>query len=483
MIFFKDFFEISTIKNIFNFKVYRILQNTLIQSFLSTIVSFIIALIPAYYISKKENFVSNLLESSLFIPFFFPPISTVVSFSIILNLPFMKSLNISYSLIAIVIAHSFYNSPIFVKYIGEALRKIPISIKEQSQLEGFSKFYLFQKIELPIIFPSILRGFFLVFTYSFTSFVIVLSLGNIKYSTFEVAIVKTLMSSFDFSKAMGFAIIQLVVLGIINYLTSNINDYELEEQPKGKGKINFWILIGSLIYLIFEYSIIFVGLTASFFDYYKSKFDFSKLVVIFSQKFNEKFPVIISMRNSIFVGIIVAFLTIAVAYILLKNKSKISNLIILSSIGISAAFLAMTLLYLNVLYRVSFPILVIVGQLLIAVPIGYSFMYQHITGFDKSIIEAANLAGANTFKTFINVELPLLKPIFVSTFLQIFAIVYGEFTIVYTMQMQDYFPLASVVNYQIASQKLLPESAAFSATNVIIIFLLFWIAKRIKANH
>ena len=279
---------------------------------------------------------------------------------------------------------------------------------------------------------------------------------------------------------MGFAIIQLSILGIINYVTSNLENYQLEEQPKSNEKVGIWIFIGSITYLIFEFSIIFIGLTASFFDYYKNKFDFSKLMRIFSAEFNQKFPVIISMRNSIFVGIVVSILTVLIVYILLKNKNKFSNLVVISSIGISAAFLAMTLLYLNILFRINFPILVIIGHLLIAVPIGYSFMYQHITGFDKSLIEAANIGGASVCKTFIHIEFPLLKSIFLSTFLQIFAIIYGEFTIVYTMQMQDFFPLASVINYQISSQKLLPESAAFSATNVLIIFALFWLAKKSK---
>lgn len=480
VVFFKDFFEFSTISNIFNFKTFRILKNTLIQSFLSTIMSFVIALVPAYFISIKKNILSNIIESSLFIPFFFPPISTIVSFSIILNIPFIKQLNISYTLTAIVIAHSFYNSPIFVKYIGEALRKIPINIKEHSQLDGFPKTYLFFKIELPIIMPSILRAFFLVFTYSFTSFVIVLTLGNIRYSTFEVAIVKTLLSSLDFSKALGFAVIQLVFLSMINYFTTNIEEYQLEEQEPQNSSTNLWVWLASISYIFFEFSIIIIGLTASFYDFFNNKFNLYPLVKIFTNSFNKKYPVLISMRNSVIIGIFVSTATVLIVYIILRYKSRFTNFVVLSSMGISSVFLAMTLLYLNILYRINFPILVIAGYLLIAIPIAYSFMYQHITGFDKSIIEAANLDGANSFHTFINIEFPLLRPILLSTFLQIFAIIYGEFTIVYTMQMNDYFPLASVVNYQISSQKLFPESAAFSTINVIIIFALFWLSKKIK---
>ena len=479
LIFFKDFLNIKDMKGLIELRTIKILWNTSYQSFLSTIFAFLISLIPIYYIGRHKNKISDLIESTLFIPFFFPPISAVIAFSLIYSTGIFKNLEILYTLKAIVIAHIFYNSPIFVKYIGEALRRIPKEINEQARLEGASNKKIFFAIELPIILPSILRAFFLVFTYCFTSFAIVLSLGNIKYSTLEVSIVRVLMSSFNFSKALGYAFIQFAMLSMINYLTTTFDEYVLEENNEKDKRTPFLFSLFSLFYLFFEYLIVFIGIVISFYNFYTNKIEFTGIINILSKEFNKKYPVLLSIANSIFISTIVSFFTVIFVYILLKNKTKFTNFIILSTMGISSAFLAMSLLYLNISCSVPYPILVGTGYFLIAVPIGYSFMYQHIRGFNFEILEASQLDGANSFKTFIYIEFPLLKKIFLGSFLQIFAIVYGEFTIAYTMQMQSNFPIASVVNFSLASKKMFQESGAFSALNILIIFGVFWMSKKV----
>jgi len=70
------------------------------------------------------------LESAIFIPFFLPPVSTVIAFSLLFSTSGLLSrlgihIPILYTMWAILVAHAFYNSPIFVKYIGAALRTIP----------------------------------------------------------------------------------------------------------------------------------------------------------------------------------------------------------------------------------------------------------------------------------------------------------------------------------------------------------------------
>ncbi|OQY09123.1 MAG: ABC transporter permease [Fusobacteriia bacterium 4572_132] len=479
LIFFKDFLNIGDMKKVIELKTLKILWNTLYQSFLSTIIAFLISLIPTYYIARHKNKISELIESTLFIPFFFPPISTIIAFSIIYSIGIFKTLEILYTLEAIIIAHIFYNSPIFVKYIGEALRKIPKEIVEQAKLEGATNTKIFFLIELPIILPSILRAFFLVFTYCFTSFAIVLSLGNIKYSTLEVSIVRVLMSSFNFSKALGYAFIQFIMLSIINYLTTTFDEYILEENNEKDKGTPFLISLFSLIYLCFEYGIVFIGIIVSFYNFYTNRIEFTGVINIFSLEFNKKYPVLLSILNSILISTVVSLITVIFVYILLKNKTKFTNFIILSTMGISSAFLAMSLLYLNISFFVPYPILIGVGYFLIAVPIGYSFMYQHIRGFDFEIIEASQIDGANNLQSFIYIEFPLLKNIFLGSFLQIFAIVYGEFTIAYTMQMQSSFPIASVINFSLASKKMFQESGAFSALNILLIFGLFWMSKKV----
>ncbi|PWJ95249.1 thiamine transport system permease protein [Oceanotoga teriensis] len=483
----KDFFKIDSLNYIKDSYYLRILLNTIIQALLSSVFSFIVAIVPAIYVSKSKSILSKILEASIFIPFFFPPISAVIAFSLIYsNYGILNNLgmniNIMYTLKGVVMAHIFYNSPIFVKYISSSIRSIPNNIIENAELEGSNKIKLFLKIQIPMIFPSILRAFFLVFTYSFTSFAIVMSIGGLRYSTLEVAISNALRGNLDFSKALSLAILQFIILLILNIFTTTNENYEIEYKTYDK-KVNKILLIGALIYFIFEYSIIITGILSSVYDFINMKFDIEGLKNIFSTEFNNKYPVIKSIINSLSISFISAITSTLIAYIILKNYTKFSNIIILSTLGISSAFLATSLLYMNILYNINYVILLVIGFILITIPISYSFLYQHVLGFKKEILEAGAIDGANKLKIFTKIELPILFPILISTFMQIFAIIYGEFTITYTMQLRDYLPLVSVVNFTISSSRLIKESSALSAINVLIIFMLFLISNKIQTKY
>jgi len=103
-----------------------------------------------------------------------------------------------------------------------------------------------------------------------------------------------------------------------------------------------------------------------------------------------------------------------------------------------------------------------------------------VTKLPQDIKEAARVDGAGSLKIFTHIELPILKNIFISVFLQIFAIIFGEFTITYTMQKGNIFPLTSLTNYSLALNKMFLESAALSSLNLIIIIILFIVGESIK---
>ncbi|BDU50224.1 ABC transporter permease [Haliovirga abyssi] len=477
--FLKDFFKVSELIKLFNYKLLKILYYTVLQSAISTVGAFVISLAPAYFFSKKENLLSKLLGSTIVIPFFFPVVSAIVSFSIIFSFPLLKKIGLMYSFWAIIIVHIFYNSPIYVKYLGEGLKKIPRNIIEEAEIIGAKKRDIFFKIELPILASAILKATFLVFTYCFMSFAVVLALGGIKYSTFEVAIVTSLMGEFNFSKAFIYAFIQFLFLFLFNSLLNRVGNenYELGMENKKEKKINVIILIISIFYLMFEFGVIIISVIYSFYDFFNSRFDFSAVNRVFFGDISKKFRVYSSFWNSISISFFVAFIVVIFVYLILKNKNKFISKFVVAAISISPAFLAMALLYMNILFDINFFILLFWGYLLITVPIGYSFLYQHITGFDKEIIEAAKLDGATNFKMFYYIEAPILFPVFIGTFLQLFAIIYGEFTLAYAMQVQEYVPLVSILNYSLSSRRLFKESAVISAVNIVIILSIFVISE------
>lgn len=483
LIFFvRDFFQMGEIKNLDYAEYFKLFKISLLQGVVSVFFSTLVALVPAYYMSYRKNTLTKLLEGLIFIPFFFPTISTVVAFTLIFNLPILKDFYILYTLKAIVIANVFYNSPIMIKYLSQGMRNIPRNVVEAGKIDGLGEIGIFFKIKLPLIFPQVFRGMFLVFIYTFASFGVVLALGGIKYSNFEVEIANTLLRDANFTKALALGAFQFLFLIAINLLGELYSPYELEGEFREK-KVSSGVFIYSAVYLILESSVVLIGIFYGFYNYYTNKFSLEGFFKLFNDSFNVSYPVLEGIRNSLILASITPIFVILFTYLLLKNFTKVSSAIIFSTMGFSSAFLGITLIYLNILYGIKLWILLVIGYFLITVPIAYSFMYQYVREFPKDILDLTKVDGLSTIKTFLYIECPILKNVFLGTYLQIFAIILGEFTISYSMQLGRDFPTIALVNYSLFSDKKLLEGAALSSVNIIIVVLLFYISNKITEKE
>lgn len=473
--FFRDFVDFNSI-NFANVN-YNFLKNSLIQGVLSVLFSFFIGIIPAYYSAYSRGKLASALEKLFFIPFIFPPISAVISFTIIFNWSFIKKLGVNYSLTAIIIANCFYNSPIFIKYISEGLKRIPKEIEEAALTEGVSTSELFFKIKLPLILPQVFKGGFLVFLYSFTSFILVIALGGLRHSTLEAEIASTLTGSSDFSKIVLLGVLQSLVMIFLNYSSLKVYEYELNGEPyiKKTGKI---LKIFSCFYFILESIIITIPLLFSFFNIYTGKISFEHYITIFSRDFNLQFPVVKSILNSVLLAGISGVIVVTLGYLIIKFYNKFTEIIIFFTMGISNGFLGILLIYMNILFDIPLPLLLFQGYILISLPLAYSFLYQYVKKFNKSITEAAFIDGANWWRRFIYIEFPIMRKLFLGIYLQIFALLLGEFTMGYTMQIINYFPTLPLVNYQLISSKKFLESSALNSVVLLFLIGIFYLSQR-----
>jgi thiamine transport system permease protein len=356
-------------------------------------------------------------------------------------------------------------------------------IFEASQLDGASALKRIMTIDFKLILPSLLKAFFLVFTYSFMSFAVVLNLGGIQFSTIEVSIANALRGQFDFSKAFFYAIFQFGILFILNYICSSVlkDTYENSEPQKLTILTSPFEKIIAFVYCFFEYMIIFIGLSGIVFNWHEGTFSLKHFLNLFSEKLNRKFDIVRSILNSIIISSVTAAISTFIGYWLVNLRAKLTDYMILPILGISSAFMAMALLYMNILYDIPYALLIVAGYILISVPLAYSFLFQNVRGFRQELIEAAYMDGSGKIRAFISIKLPILLPTFLAVFFQIFAVIYGEFTISYTMQIRDFFPLASVVNYSLSAHRYYLESQAFAAFNTIIVFLMFWLSSFVQS--
>lgn len=480
--FMKDFFHLKEIKSLNFYENFELFKISLVQGILSVIFSIIIAIIPAYYMSYKKNALTKILEGLIFIPFFFPTISTVVAFTLIFNLPILKDFNVLYTLKAIILANVFYNSPIMIKYMSEGMRNIPKNIIEAAKIDGLNEVNIFFKIKLPLMFPQVFRGMFLVFIYTFASFGIVLALGGIRYSNLEVEIANTLLKDANFSKALVLGVVQFLFLIILNLTGDLYPPYELQNDFREK-KIPISITLWSIVYLLLEFLVVLIGIFYGFYNYYTGSFSLEGFYRLFSNDFNVYYPVLQGIRNSLLLASITPIFVIIFTYLLLKNFTKVTSAIVFSTMGFSSAFLGIALIYINILYDVKLWILLVIGYFLVTVPIAYSFMYQYVREFPKDILDLAKIDTLSPLKTFLLVECPILKNVFLGTYLQVFAIILGEFTISYSMQLGRDFPTIALVNYSLFSGKKFLEGAALSSVNIVIVVILFYLSNKITEKE
>lgn len=482
---FRDFFSADSFHSLLNeSRIYRIAGFTAWQAFISALVSFLIALLPAVYCSRSKGILSSILSSTIFIPFFFPAVSCVAAFSILFShagffAHFGLNLGMLYSFKGIILAHAFYNSPIFVKYLSEALRAVPQELIDEAKSNGASSLKVFFFVELPLVLPACARAFFLVYTFSFSSFAVILGIGGMSYATMEVEIAAVMRSTLDFSRALSLALVQYIIIAALSFGTSLFHSYELSSS-EGKKPHTAPLLSGfAVMYCIFEFGIVGIALGASIFDFRTASFDISPFINLFSGSFNERFNVIRSLADSAILASLGSAAAVAIAFVLAKRGTRFSRAVIYSSVGVSSAFLAVALLYTHILSGFAAGLFVCAGYILIAVPIVFSFLQYHLSVFNTSYGEECRVMGGSRFQMFRYIEFPLLIPVIVSAFLQAFALLAGEFTLAYTMQINDTVPLASITVFSLDSARFLREGAALSTILLLFIAVLCFASSRI----
>ena len=115
----------------------------------------------------------------------------------------------------ILIAHVFYNYAIIVRGVGAYWERIDPALEDAARSLGASRLQTFHTITLPLLRPAIASTSALVFLFSFTSFGVVLLLGDINHSTIEVEIWRQTTAYLRLDIASSLAVLQLIGVGVI----------------------------------------------------------------------------------------------------------------------------------------------------------------------------------------------------------------------------------------------------------------------------
>lgn len=196
---------------------------TAFQAFLSTLFSLILGFPLGWFLTRYRFPGKGLIQAFTLAPFALPPITVALGFFLFFgNTGYFNNalraafglpeppLRLLYSLWAIVLAHAFYNAPVFARFVHAGWSSLDPTMEEACAVLGVSRFRSFFTVILPLLLPTIFSAASLVFVLCFLSFAIPLSLGGARYATLEVGIYLYARVHLDFPRAAALGLLQLL---------------------------------------------------------------------------------------------------------------------------------------------------------------------------------------------------------------------------------------------------------------------------------
>lgn len=448
----------------------RPLLFTLWQAFLSTVLTLVIGL-PAAYLFAKFDFPGRKgLRALSLLPFILPTVVVATAFNTLLgprgwlNLILMDLFNLSNpplsllnSLPGILLAHVFYNTSIVIRLVENSLTRLNPHFEEAARALGANPWRVFREVSLPLLSPSILSATLLVFLFDFTSFGVVLMLGGPQYATLEVEIYNQAMNRFNLPMASLLSIIQLAVTLLITSLQNRIStprygkaalSAESKTRVKAKTRLEkLYVAVSVILLLILFVAPILSLVSRSLITMEAERGERGEIETGFTLRYytelfqNRSGSVfyanpLAAIRNSLVFSLltmlIASLLGLLSAYALAGSGRLTRFLEPLFMLPLGASAVILGLGFLISFNRAAwvggrFPILIPIAHSLIALPFVVRTILPAIRVIPASLREAAQSMGANPWRVFREVDLPILLRAIIVSLAFSFTISLGEF--------------------------------------------------------
>ena len=440
-------FSFSAFERIFQMPTFtKSITNTLKVGFLVGILSTLVGLLFAYvevYV-RMNKAVGGLFKVVSTLPVVSPPF--VLSLSMILLFGRSGLItrhllgiydNSVYGYWGIVIVQTLTFFPVCYMMLKGLLKNIDPSLEEAARDMGASRWKVFTSVTLPLILPGLGNAFLVTFIESIADFANPMLIGG-SYDTLATTIYLQITGSYDKVGAAAMA----VVLLCITLLMFAVQKYYLERKTAatltGKAsrarmliedrsvKIPLTILCSATaLFVIMMYLCVPIG---ALFPTWGYKFfpltgKWFKLVFTSYHGLEAFWD---SFRLSLIAAPITALLSMIISYLVVKRKFKSKGFI--EAVSMLAMAVPGTVLgvgyirgFSGGLFRTGFlqglygtAAILIIVFVVRSLPTGTRSGISALRQIDKSIEESAYDMGANSFRVFMTVTLPLIKDSFLS---------------------------------------------------------------------
>ena len=434
-------------KRIFAMKTFRTaITNTLKVGFTVGVFSTIIGLLFAYvevYVKVRTRFMGGLFQVVSMLPVVSPPfvlsLSMIMLFGkagIITRYLLKIYDNSVYGYWGIVIVQTLTFFPVCYMMLKGLLKNIDPSLEEAARDMGASRFKVFSSVTLPLILPGLGNAFLVTFIESIADFANPMIIGG-SYDTLATTIYLQITGAYDKEGAAAMAVV-LLTITLLMYL---VQKYVLEAKTAatltGKASrarmliedrsvtIPLTILCSLIaLFVIMMYVCVPFGALFNTWGY-----DFSLTTKWFVRVF-EKYKGFKAFRDSFLLSLasapITALLSMIISYLVVKRKFKAKGFIeFVSMLAMAVPGTVLGIGYIRGFVNGVFGTGILSGiygsaTILIIVfvvrslPTGTRSGISALRQIDKSIEESAYDMGADSFKVFMTVTLPLIKDSFLS---------------------------------------------------------------------
>ncbi len=435
----------------------RICLFSLKQGALSTLISAAIGFPGAYILARYTFRGKGFLKALITVPYVLPPIAAVLGIVLlignngIINRALMAlsgaeqpPLSLLYSLKAILIAHIFYNIPLFIRFVYPVWEKIPANLYEAGRSLGAGRLRLFGTVTCPWLLSAVTAACALIFVLCFMSFSIVLVLGGgPQYSTMEVEIYKLARTTSNITKACALGGLEsLITLLFIAVYTAAGHQKNSCPVPVGKHStvpakpLSMVRHLPAFLYIIFLILYVAMPMMTIALNSFTGKSGWGKTDG-FTLSWYKAFakPVMYNpVLNTIFIAVATVICAIVLSLVISAVISRwpkgsfLIQIFFFASLGISSILLSLG--YMLTISRLGFrpngKLLLVAVHTAAVLPFTIKAISLFYSRINRRCIESAQSLGAKPLRILWTVKLPMIKNGIFTAGIFAFAVSAGE---------------------------------------------------------
>ncbi len=440
-------FGFSVFKRIFEMPTFtKAITNTLKVGFVVGIFSTLVGLLFAYvevYL-RMNRFVGGLFKVVSMLPVVSPPfvlsLSMIMLFGksgIITRFLFHIYDNSVYGFWGIVIVQSLTFFPVCYMMLRGLLKNIDPSLEEAARDMGATRFKVFTSVTLPLLLPGLGNAFLVTFIESIADFANPMIIGG-SYDTLATTIYLQITGAYDKAGAAAMAVVLLVITLAMFMVQKYVLEKKTAATLTGKAsrarmliedksvKIPLTVFCSLIaIFVIMMYLCVPIGALFPTWGYKFFPFTFKWYKQVFT-----KYKGLKAFKDSFVLSLIsapiTALLSMIISYLVVKKKFKAKGFI--EAVSMLAMAVPGTVLgvgyirgFANGIFHTGIlqgiygsALILIIVFVVRSLPTGTRSGISALRQIDKSIEESAYDMGADSFRVFMTVTLPLIKDSFLS---------------------------------------------------------------------